>query len=62
MGKKLDDGAEVPEEKVEDSRDFIDNIETLKKNLVIHAVITKLKYDAFISQGFSKEQALELCK
>lgn len=40
-------------------REFAD---LLKENAKINAGITKAKYDALVSEGFTPQQAIELCK
>ena len=47
----------------------LEGLETLKESLPmaqeymkLNAILTKSKYDTLIDQGFTKEQALELCK
>ena len=41
---------------------FRDMADLLKENAKIMAGITKAKYDALVSEGFTPHQALELCK
>ncbi len=41
---------------------MIQNKKTYLEYVKVTAEITKVKYDALVEQGFSKEQALELSK
>jgi len=39
-----------------------ENLDTYLEFQQYQAIITKNKYDEFVKQGFTPEQALELCK
>ncbi len=65
--KTLDDGAQVPEEKKEEKKgpnvqEMIKNFASIIPSIIFQAMLTRSKYDALVAQGFSREEALELCK
>ncbi len=42
--------------------DLKQNLPIIIESFALTAQITKAKYDAFVLQGFTEEQALNLCK
>ena len=55
-------GGGIPDEMRDELRKLQANIQTVLESQAIVAQITRAKYDALITQGFTQEQALELCK
>ena len=55
-------GGGVPDEMRDELRKLQANIQTVLESQAIVAQITRAKYDSLITQGFTQEQALELCK
>ena len=59
----LDDGAPAKaKESVSGMQAFIKNIALIIEGNAIEARMIKIKYDSLLSVGFTKEQAIELCK
>ena len=55
-------GGGVPDKVRDELRYLQANMQVVLEYQAIVAQITRAKYDAFITQGFTQEQALELCK
>ena len=55
-------GGGMPDEMRDELRKLQANIQTVLESQAIVAQITRAKYDALTAQGFTQEQALELCK
>lgn len=43
-------------------KELKENMPAMLEHIILTARLTKAKYDALIKEGFTKEQAIELCK
>jgi hypothetical protein len=59
---KIFEGGCNPNELKEALRTLKVNLPEMQEYLKIHAQMIKWKYDALLEEGFSKEQAIELCR
>ena len=55
-------GKGIPDDFKENIADMKSKMPLLIENIFLIAQLTRAKYNALLNEGFTKEQALELCK